>query len=349
MSEIGGYELIKFSRADRFESLADKVSSADVIIHLAGVNRPNNDCEFQFGNKQLTSALAQALTNLEKTPPIIFSSSIQVTSKNAYGESKLEAENILLSLSHANGNPLAIYRFPGIFGKWCRPNYNSVIATFCFNIARNLPVRIDDAEKVIPLVFVDDVVNSIVACLRQNWVGAIYPKVDPEYSVTLGEIKNLIESFKMGREDLSIESVGNGFIRALYSTYISYLPRSTFMYPLPSYKDERGLFVEMLKSKDAGQISFFTINPGKKRGSHYHHIKTEKFLVVRGHALFKSRNMITNEEYSIELSDEKFCIVDSIPGCVHEIINIGANELLVMLWANEVFDHLNPDTFSSNV
>jgi len=268
---------------------------------------------------------------------------------NPYGRSKLAAEQAVLALAKRQGNPVAIYRLPGVFGKWCKPNYNSVVATFCYNKAHDLPVQIDDASAWIRLVYVDDLINAMLGQLASGWSGVLRPEVAPEHTITLGALSDQIDAFKNCRHNLVSERVGTGLIRALYSTYLSYLPADKFAYSLPVHGDARGSFVEILKTPDAGQFSFFTSRPGITRGGHYHHTKTEKFLVMKGHARFGFRNMLSNEVYHLETRGEQPQIVETVPGWTHDITNIGTDEMLVMLWANEIFDRENPDTIISQV
>jgi UDP-2-acetamido-2,6-beta-L-arabino-hexul-4-ose reductase len=253
------------------------------------------------------------------------------------------------ALAEQTDNPVVIYRLPGVFGKWCRPNYNSVVATFCHNIANDLPIQINDPSTTLELVYVDDVVSEFIRMLGSMPAGLTRGKVSPIYGTTLGDLANQIEAFKYCRESLVSERVGFGLIRALYATYVSYLPTSKFIYDLPKYGDERGIFVEMLKTQDSGQFSFFTAHTGVTRGGHYHHTKTEKFLVIKGTAHFRFRHVATNECYEIYTSGDKMQVVETVPGWTHDITNVGPEEMIVMLWANEIFDRARPDTISAKV
>ena len=223
------------------------------------------------------------------------------------------------------------------------------MATFCHNKAHDLPVQINDANARVSLVYVDDVVNALLNQLATDWTGVVRPVIEPEYGITLGELSNQIDAFKNCRTTLISERVGTGLTRALYATYVSYLPIERFVYDVPVHGDARGMFVEMLKTPDAGQFSFFTAYPGITRGGHYHHTKTEKFLVIKGHARFGFRHMLTNEVHSIETHGDKPQVVETVPGWTHDITNIGTEEMVVMLWANEIFDRVNPDTITSKV
>jgi UDP-2-acetamido-2,6-beta-L-arabino-hexul-4-ose reductase len=276
-------------------------------------------------------------------------SSAQAVLDNPYGRSKLAAEQVVLALANDHGNPVAIYRLPGVFGKWCKPNYNSVVATFCHKKAHDLPVQINDACARVRLVYVDDVVTAMLGKLAAGWKGVARSSIEPEYTITLGELSEQIDAFKNCRNTLVSERVGTGLTRALYATYVSYLPPELFAYTVPQYGDSRGVFTVMLKTPDCGQFSCFTAHPGITRGGHYHHSKTEKFLVIKGKARFKFRHMETGETHELLTSGDKAQVVETVPGWTHDITNIGTDEIVVMLWANEVFDHQKPDTFARAV
>lgn len=348
LEELPDFKVTKFLRSDSEEILKSQLTNADAIIHLAGENRPKNPSDYEAGNAKLTNKICQLLNELELNIPILFSSSIQATYDNEYGVSKMLAEKSIEKYSKLNGRSATIFRLPGVFGKWCKPNYNSVVATFCFNIAHDLPITIDDPDHLMKLVYIDDVIDSFL-----EWLRGPFPKglsrnsIDPEYKIYLGELAKIIENFSRSQKSLISDKVGKGFIRALYSTYVSYLPPSKFSYTIPCHGDERGVFVEMLKTQDSGQFSFFTAHPGITRGGHYHHTKTEKFLVIKGSACFRFRHILTLEEFSINTSGKIPMIVETIPGWSHDITNKGDDELIVMLWANEIFDQDRPDTIAS--
>jgi UDP-2-acetamido-2,6-beta-L-arabino-hexul-4-ose reductase len=342
-------EVLTFARGDSDAAMKAAMTLADAIIHLAGENRPASPDAFEQVNYGLTRQICDGLRALGKTVPLLLASSAQAELDNPYGRSKLAAEQAVEQLAQNNGNPVAIYRLPGVFGKWCKPNYNSVVATFCHNKAHDLPVHINDANARIRLVYVDDVVSAFLSLLALPWSGAARPVVQPEYSTTLGELSAQIDAFKNCRITLVSERVGTGLTRALYATYVSYLPENKFAYEVPVYGDSRGVFVEMLKTPDAGQFSFFTAHPGITRGGHYHHTKTEKFLVIKGKARFGFRHMLTNEVYHLETVGAKPQVVETVPGWTHDITNVGDEEMVVMLWANEIFDRVNPDTITSKV
>ena len=328
-------------------SIRDILSSVDAIVHLAGVNRPSDPVEFMIGNVDLTQRICDVLSDLGRSVPIVFASSIQAERDNLYGRTKRNAEEILRQYGASQGSPIYVFRLPNVFGKWCRPNYNSVVATFCHNIPRDLPIRIDDPSAKLKLVHIDDVIDKFLGILSSKGEPEPQMRVEPEYEATVGELASLIRSFHEGRETLTIGRVGAGLPRALYSTYVSYLPVEKFSYPIKRFADERGSFVEMLKTVDSGQFSFFSAFPGVTRGGHYHHTKTEKFLVIRGEARFQFRNLLTSECHELRTSGSNPEIVETVPGWVHDITNVGTDEMLVMLWANEVFDRMRPDTFSS--
>ena len=304
-------------------------------------------------NAGLTSALCEAIQQEYATTgrhvSLVLASSTQAERDNPYGRSKLAAEEAVKSLAQATGNPCVVFRLPGVFGKWCRPNYNSVVATFCHNLARDLPIQINDPDASVRLVYVDDVVNALLNVLKVPSPGYTQAAVEPEYTVTLGKLAAQIRAFADCRSTLMSERVGTGLVRALYATYVSYLPNEKFSYEVQQHADPRGVFVEMLKTPDSGQFSYFTAHPGITRGGHYHHTKTEKFLVIKGEALFRFRHLLTDELVELRTSGTTPQVVDTIPGWSHDITNVGDDEMVVMLWANENFDRQKPDTVASKV
>ncbi|MFY7994482.1 MAG: UDP-2-acetamido-2,6-beta-L-arabino-hexul-4-ose reductase [Bacteriovoracaceae bacterium] len=345
LKEIRDLELITFTRNDLIESLSEKVKEADFIFHLAGVNRPKEESEFTVGNSDLTKNLCDAIRKTKRSIPVVYTSSIQAELNNSYGKSKKEAEGHLLSLEKETKNPIYIFRLPNVFGKWAKPNYNSAVATFCYNILNDLPVQIHDPNSVINLVYVDDVISTFLKVMNSG----VFQNVDPVYQITVDNLKKQITAFKESKNTHVTERVGTGLTRALYSTYISYFKPDQFQYPLVKHEDPRGVFVEMLKTKDSGQFSFFTAHKGVTRGGHYHHTKTEKFLVIKGKARYCFRHMITDEKFEIISTGDEPVVVETIPGWTHDITNIGEEEMVVMLWANEIFDRENPDTYASKV
>lgn len=349
LAEQGFENLDTFLRGEPMSTLDEKVSRADAIIHLAGENRPEDPASFMAINGDLTERLCRTVVATGRPIPLVYTSSIQAELDNPYGVSKRAGEEAVIRLSEMVGQSCSVFRLPNVFGKWCRPNYNSVVATFCHNIARGLPIRIDDPQAPLTLVYVDDVVDAMIKSLLSPTPGLSWPVVEPTYLSTVGEIADLIRAFVEGRDTLLTERVGSGLTRALYSTFVSYLPPEKFSYAVPVHGDARGVFVEMLKTRDSGQFSFFTAHPGITRGGHYHHSKTEKFLVIRGRARFGFRNIITEEFHSLETSGDQPRIVETIPGWSHDITNVGEEELIVMLWANEIFDRDRPDTIARSV
>lgn len=349
LRERPGFEVLTFVRGEDDNALKAALAEADFVVHLAGENRPINIESFAESNVGLTKRICDCLKNLGKATPVLLASSIHAEQDSSYGQSKLAAENAVETLSKTNSNPVVIYRLPGVFGKWCKPNYNSVVATFCYNTVNNFPVTIENPFTVLRLVYIDDVVESFVHQLEQSWIGVLRLVVQPEYRVTLGELAEQIKAFKYSRTTLMSERVGTGMLRALYATYVSYYPIEQFAYDVPVYRDKRGVFVEMLKTPDAGQFSFFTVDPGVTRGKHYHHTKSEKFLVIKGCARLSFRHLINNEIHHIDVDGQRPKIVETIPGWVHDITNIGVEELVVLVWASEVFDRSKPDTFVNKV
>jgi len=349
LSERDGYEVLPVTRMTTVEKIEEAVGLADAVVHLAGVNRPKDPAEFELGNADFTEHLCGLLRSTGRAVPVAYASSIQAEFDNPYGLSKLRAENHLTAYATNTGASVAIYRLANVFGKWCRPNYNSAVATFCHNIARELPVQVNDPSVPVQLVYVDDVVAELIRFLHAPTAGLTFGSVSPVNSITVGALVEQIRAFGEVRAGLVTERVGVGFLRALYSTYISYLEPSAFSYGVTRHADPRGVFVEMLKTKDSGQFSFFTAFPGVTRGGHYHHTKTEKFLVITGRARFKFRHILTDETHTLDTSGADPVIVETIPGWAHDITNIGDSEMVVMLWANEIFDRDNPDTISSKV
>ncbi|QOF79653.1 UDP-2-acetamido-2,6-beta-L-arabino-hexul-4-ose reductase [Variovorax sp. 38R] len=353
LTERKDVQVVCFTRDDDVEQLPTFLQNVDFVFHLAGVNRPQDPREFATGNAELTQSLCSAVGAVAKASgkkvPIVYTSSTQAGRDNPYGHSKRGAEEALQAVALGHGVPVHLFRLPNVFGKWCRPNYNSAVATFCHNIARDLPIQVNDPAAAVTLVYVDDVIERFVQLMdgADATVDADgFATVAPQYTTTVGELARQIQSFKDSRNTLMTDRVGTGLVRALYSTYVSYLPPESFAYTVPQYGDARGVFVEMLKTPDAGQFSFFTAHAGITRGGHYHHSKTEKFLVIKGQARFKFRHMHTGESHELVTSGDKPEIVETVPGWTHDITNIGVEEMIVMLWANEVFDRARPDTFA---
>ena len=346
--------LITFTKENNLNELKNKIELSDFIFHLAGVNRSNDYLDFQKGNLELTKNICKLVENVfkktSKRIPILYSSTKQVGIDNYYGKSKLMAENELINLNSNINNKVYIMRLTNVFGKWCNINYNSVVATFCHNIARDLPIEIHDPNKSIKLIYIDDLMDKFISIIKSNKIeskSSNFISVEPEYCITLKELAEKIINFKKSRESLIIDKVGKGFARALYATYMSYLPTSSFSYSLKKHSDSRGDFVEFLKTYDSGQVSFFTAKPGIKRGGHYHNTKNEKFLILSGKAQFNFISKRTNQKFSLITDASEVKVVETIPGWIHDITNIGMTDLIVMLWSNEIFNPDKPDTYNS--
>lgn len=345
LREQGHQDIIEIGRDTSPEQLKHSLREADFVYHLAGINRPKNESEFLEGNTDFTNYIIGELNASNKTAPLVVSSSTQANQDNAYGRSKALAEKSVEQYGIETGASYYIYRLPNVFGKWCRPNYNSFVATFCYNTLNDIDITIHNPDSPVTLVYIDDVCQSFISLLNSNTPSG-QQLIHQEFSTTVGEVATLLRAFKQSRENLITENVGTGFARALYSTYLSYMTPEQFNYAIPSYGDERGVFSEMLKTKDSGQFSFFTAHPGITRGGHYHHSKNEKFLVLKGKALFKFEHIITGERYELHTDGVEPQIVETVPGWSHDITNIGDEEMIVMLWANEIFDREAPDTFA---
>ena len=343
------FSLQTFTRGQTYAELEEKIKKCDVIIHIAGVNRADKEADFIKGNAELTEKLAIFAQSSNRKLKIIFSSSIHAGKDGAYGLSKALAEDKLLALQKNNKINLAILRLPHLFGKWSRPNYNSVVSTFCNNIINGKPNKIDDPSVILDLLYIDDLMEIFHELIRSDekaWPENIIIENFPTHSISLGDLHQCITQFHQFRQRLHVNNVGAGLERALYATYLSFLPKENFSYSIPKYSDDRGDFIEMVKTPGAGQVSYFTAQVGVIRGRHYHHTKSEKFLVVQGTAVFRFHQVVSNEKYEIFTNSAKPEIVETIPGWAHEIENIGTELLIILVWANEVFDQEKPDTFN---
>lgn len=349
LKERPSIQVLRFVRGDTMADLRHRVSEADFVIHLAGVNRPKVEADFVHGNRELTQSLCDAVLETGRRIPIVYASSVQAEQDNPYGASKRGAEQALRELADRAGLPVYIYRLPNVFGKWCRPNYNSVVATFCHNIVHDLPIQVNDPAAKIRLVYVDDVIAAFLSHLGAEGGDEPFQQVAPVYSTTVGALAEQFYAFKQSRTNMVTEPVGTGLLRALYSTYISYYSPAQFAYPLVKHEDPRGVFVEMLKTPDCGQFSYLTAHPGITRGGHYHHTKTEKFLVIKGRARFSFRHIESGVTHEYLTSGDVPEVVETIPGWSHDITNIGDEEMVVMLWANEILDRQKPDTVAYKV
>lgn len=339
-------EIFEYDR-DTDPSLLDEYcKEADFVFHLAGVNRPKEQSEFMEGNFGFTSDLLDSLKKHNNTCPVVISSSIQAELDNPYGESKKAGEELLFSYGEETRAKVLVYRFPNVFGKWCRPNYNSAVATFCHNIAHDLPIQVNDPSVVMNLVYIDDVVNELINALEgnENKVDS-FCEVPVVHTITLGEIVDLIYSFKKSRENRLVPNMSDAFTKKLYSTYLSYLPGGQFSYDLKMNVDQRGSFTEFIKTPDRGQVSVNISKPGITKGNHWHHTKNEKFLVVSGKGVIRFRKIDSDEVQEYFVSSDKMEVVDIPTGYTHNIENLGDTDMVTIMWANESFDPEKPDTF----
>lgn len=355
---------------DTDPSLLDEYcKDCSIVFNLAGVNRPKDEKEFMEGNFGFASTLLNTLKKYNNICPIMLSSSIQATllgryANSEYGKSKLAGEELFFDYSKETGANVYIYRFPNLFGKWCRPNYNSAIATFCHNYANDLPIQVNDPKVELELLYIDDLVNEMLELLENkehhcsfNGVEAIEDKngkycyVPTTYKATLGEIVELLDSFKEQPHTLLMPSIpNNSFAKKLYSTYLSYLPKEKTIFPLKMNIDERGSFTELLKTKNCGQFSVNISKPGITKGQHWHHSKWEFFIVVSGHGLIQERKIETEEILEFEVSGNKIEAIHMLPGYTHNIINLSETEdLVTLMWANEAFNPKHPDTYFEEV
>lgn len=331
--------------------LEEGLSHADVIFHLAGVNRPERVEEFREGNTDSTRQICDAIRRLGRKPLLVLSSSTQATLDNPYGVSKRQAEETVFTFELEIGAPVAVFRFPGIFGKWCRPNYNSVVATFCYSIAHDLPITISDSVREVELVYIDDVVAAFIKVMNEQGAGQGNPfcYVEPTFHVTLGNLADTIRSFHESRNTLLVPTMRDRFTRSLYATYISYLPTNDFGYKLRQRVDQRGELAELFKSPHFGQVFVSRTRPSITRGNHYHDTKVEKFVVLEGEAAIRFRNILGADLIEYSVSGKNFQVIDIPPGYAHSIENVGQTDLVVLFWADEILDPAFPDTYPLKV
>ena len=349
LGELGHTNIARITLDSSDDDLKAALKGADFVFHLAGINRPKDVSEFATGNAGLTETVCSLLAEYGNKAPVVLSSSTQAALDNPYGVSKRAAEDAVLRHGEQNASPAYVFRLTNVFGKWSQPNYNSAVATFCHNIARGLEIKLNDPAAPLKLVYVDDVVEAFVGLLQSLGVASGFVPAGPEYESTVGQVADTIRGFAASRESMITDRVGTGLVRALYSTYLSFLPPESFAYSVVKHSDPRGDFVEMLKTPDCGQFSYFTSHPGVTRGEHYHHTKTEKFMVLKGTAHFGFRQIVTGELHELVTKGGEGRIVETVPGWTHNITNIGDDEMIVMLWANEIFDREKPDTFAMKV
>jgi UDP-2-acetamido-2,6-beta-L-arabino-hexul-4-ose reductase len=343
--QVSGYDV-----GDTYDYLKDVLADADFVFHLAGVNRPEKEEDFIKGNIELTEFVVNYLSGSGRTIPLILASSVQAELDNPYGRSKLEAERHINRYIESGGEGY-IYRLKNVFGKWCRPDYNSVVATFCHNIANRKEITISDRNREIELIHIDDIISDFRLIIqgRKDKTKSGYYEIGPSYSIKLGELADLIISFRETTRGVFIPDMSNDLVRKLHSTYLSYVPPKDAAYPVVLKNDERGYLFELLKSKSLGQIFISRTKPGVTRGNHFHHLKNEKFCVMEGTAVIKFRHLITNETYDFFVSGDKPEVVNILPGYTHSITNTGNDELITLFWANEPFDSEKPDTYFEKV
>lgn len=345
-----GYnDLIIYTKKSSYEMLDRFGAEADFVFHLAGVNRPNDEKGFE-DNHIFTAKVLECLKKHGNKAPILMSSSIQAELNNPYGKSKRKAEQLLFEYAAETGTKVYVYRLPGVFGKWCRPNYNSVVATFCDAIAYKRPINIDDADVVLRLAYIDDVVEEFIGAIKDNVSRqGDFCTIKPIHKLTVGDLADKISSFRESRHNLMVVNTGDMLTRQLYSTYLSYLPEDSFGYLLSTHTDNRGSFTEFLKSEDCGQISINVAKPGVTRGNHWHQTKTEKLLVASGEGVICFQKVGEQKVYKYEVSGCTPKVVDVPVGYVHHITNTGDSDMVIVIWANQIFDPENPDTYPMEI
>ncbi|HEY3383836.1 MAG TPA: NAD-dependent epimerase/dehydratase family protein [Vicinamibacterales bacterium] len=339
-----GVELAEYDVDDPLKTLDDSLADADVVFHLAGVNRPMSPDEFRAVNVDLTEEVCRKLAALGRWPKVILASSIQAAFDNPYGVSKRTAEEALERYAQDGGAPAVVYRLKNLFGKWCRPNYNSVTATFCHNIANDIPIQISDSANLVDLTYIDEVVSAFVGELDDRTPGIRFAAPLPSRQITLGDLASLIGSFRDSRDSLLLPDFSQSFVRQLYATYLSYLPSDRFAYSLNIKTDQRGSLAECIKQPAFGLFFVSHTKPGITRGNHYHHTKTEKFMVVSGEAIIRFRHILSSQVTEYRVSGDQYQVVDIPPGYTHSIENVGDTDLVTLFWACEVFDPSRPDT-----
>jgi len=351
------YEVLEFDIHQTPEALTELAARADLVFHLAGVNRPKEEQEFMAGNADLTETLCASLQALGRKPPVVLSSSVQAELDNPYGRSKKAAEDAVLDYHERTGAAVYVYRFPNVFGKWSRPNYNTVVATFCHNISRGLPVQISNRANVIRLVYIDEIIRAFldVAARPAHDPDTTRYELQPVYSITLGELHDLIVLFKEGREKSLIPDLSNPLVKCLYATFVSFYDVHNLGYPVDLKTDGRGWLFELIKSRQAGQIFVSRTRPGITRGNHYHDTKIEKFCVIQGEGVIRLRPLtsdlrsLTSDLIEYQVHDRDIRVVDIPPGYTHSIENTGDTEMITLFWASEIFDLQRPDTYPMRV
>lgn len=351
MKRFGNIEIKCFDIEDNRKKLTEHLKEVDIVFHLAGINRPKKVEEFEIGNVELTKSIVTTLEKYQRDIPIVFSSSIQATLDNPYGISKRKAEDILIEYSKKNVAKIFIYRLSNVFGKWCKPNYNSVVATFCYNIAHGMDIYISDENKEIELLYIDDLINEFLEILSSEKTNKdkYYYKVKRSFSTNLGDLARKIYQLRDIRETLIVPDLSDGLTKCLHAAYLSYLEKNDFSRKLELRTDKRGSLAELIKSEHFGQIFVSTTHKGVIRGNHYHNSKVEKFCVLKGEAVIKFRHIFENEVFSYHVSGAHIEVVDIPPGYTHSIENLGDDEMIVLFWANQIFDPEKTDTYFDEV
>jgi UDP-2-acetamido-2,6-beta-L-arabino-hexul-4-ose reductase len=342
----GYINILEFTRESDPSILENYTKECDFVFHLAGVNRPKDETEFMEGNFHLTSQLLELLKKHENKAPILLTSSIQAEKDNPYGGSKKAGEDLLFNYYYETDSKVYVYRLPNLFGKWSKPNYNSVVATFCHNIARSLDIQINNPEANLNLCYIDDVLEEFLKALKgEPTFQDNFCIVPVKHNIKLGELADLIKSFKESRTNLSIPNMEDSLTKKLYSTYLSFLPENQFSYDLKMNCDHRGSFTEFIRTPERGQVSVNVSKPGITKGNHWHHTKNEKFLVVSGEGLIRFRKVDCDEIIEYRVSGTKLQVVDIPTGYTHSIVNVGETDLVTVMWANECFNPDKPDTY----
>jgi UDP-2-acetamido-2,6-beta-L-arabino-hexul-4-ose reductase len=337
------HKIVKNSKNDYVKKV---LKESEFIFHLAGENRPKNKSSFRKNNEEFTKKICNILFKNNIKSTLVFASSIQVNLKNSYGQSKKNTEKIILQHKKKNKSKVCILRLTNIFGKLSKPNYNSFVATICYSVANNKKYFIE--KNKLNLIYIDDLINKFIRLLKYQNIKT-YEKIAPVYKVNTLKVQYLINRFNLMENNYFVDDLGYGFVKKLYSTFLSFLPKNRWSYKVKAFEDPRGKFIEFIKTKKSGQISVFSINVGNSRGEHYHHTKTEKFLIIQGKVKIYFRNIVTNQKYSIYINSNGNKVFNTIPGWVHSIKNVGNNRVIGIVWANEFFNIKRPDTISVKI
>lgn len=351
LNRVEGINILGYDIDDEQSTLASFLAQADFVFHLAGVNRPTEEGDFDAVNRGFTEEVLELLKRHGRKIPVVLASSSQAALDNPYGISKRRAEEALLAWARETGGTALIYRLPNVFGKWCRPNYNSVVATFCHNIARGLTIRIDDPTRELTLVYVDDVAREFLRALagKPTRDEDGFCRIPRSFKITVQGLADRIRSFRESRQSLVLPDFADELTRCLYATYVSYLPEDGFGYSVEVKCDHRGWLAELLKSKSFGQIFVSRTKPGITRGNHWHHTKVEKFIVIEGQAVIRFRHVQGGDVIEVPVSGDELRVVDIPAGYTHSILNTGETDLITLFWADEIFDPANPDTYALEV